>query len=428
MPSSISSLPRWVLEAAAQEAWEQTQTAPNGPTWAQTARPEQLEPAGDWYCWLIRSGRGWGKTRTGAEWVLQRVRQGYKRIALVAQTKADARDTMIELGESSLLKVAPAGLRPVYEPSKRRLTWAGGAVATVFSGDEPDQLRGPQHDTAWVDELAKFKYPRDTWDNLLFGLRVGKCPRVLVTTTPRPLKLLRDIIARPTTIDVRRSSRDNFDNLSDVYRREVIEPLAGTRLGRQEIDGEILEDTPGALWKRSWLDDKRVQAAPELARVVVAIDPAATSGDDSDETGIVVAGLGVDGRGYVLADYSRRDTPDGWARAAVRAYHAHQANLIVAETNQGGEMVTHTLRTAWPLAPISTVHASRGKATRAEPISALYEQGRVSHVGSLPELEDQLCNWVPGAASPDRLDALVWALTHLRIGQPAGAVDNPFYS
>ena len=391
--------------------------------WTFWARPEQLAPEGEWFIWLLRSGRGFGKTRTGAEFVRQRVREGYRRIALVGQTKGDVRDTMIEVGESALLNVCPPWDRPVYEPSKRRVTWPNGAMAIAYSGDEPDQLRGPQHDTAWVDELAKLKYPDDTWSNLLFGLRLGRRPQICVTTTPRPIPLVKNLVQHPRCIDVRRSTRDNLANLSPIYIREVIEPLIGTRLGRQEIEGEIIDDAPGALWKRAQIDTLRVAKAPQLSRIVTAIDPAVTSSARSDETGIIVAGLGRDGHGYVLEDLSLRASPHGWATQAVAGHYRWQGDRVVGEMNNGGEMVEATLRTVDANLPYRGVHASRSKQARAEPIAALYEQGKVHHVGHFADLEDQLCTWEPntGDASPDRLDALVWALTELMLlgGEPA---------
>jgi len=383
--------------------------------WRFWARPHQLAPPGDWFVWLIRAGRGFGKTRTGAEWVLERVRQGYRNIALVGKTVADVRDTMVELGDSSLLKVAPPWERPEYEPSNRRLIWPNGATATTYSGDKPDQLRGPQHDSAWVDELAKFQYPQDTWDNLLFGMRIGPAPQVVVTTTPRPIPLIKKLVASPTTVDVRRPTWDNAANLSPVYIREVIEPYRGTRLGRQELEGEILDDNPAALWKRSVIEEFRVTQAPDLVRIVVAIDPAATSKGTSDENGIIVAGLGVDGHGYTLADRSLRGTPLEWAREAIAAYHTHRADRVIGEQNNGGEMVETIIRTVDANVSYTSVYASRGKATRAEPVAALYEQGRVHHVGAFPELEDEMCQWTPGDSSPDRMDALVWAYTELML-------------
>jgi len=420
---SLASLPLEVLlqiqkgRAAGEISDKQAGTALYN--WPRIARPEQLAPLGAWFVWLLRSGRGFGKTRTGAEWVRERVRKGYRRIALVGKTKADVRDTMVEIGESSLLQIIPPWERPSHEPTKRRLTWPNGAVAMFYSGDEPDQLRGPQHDTAWVDELAKFKYPQQTWDNLILGMRIGAAPQICITTTPRPIQLIKDLIANPATVDVRRPTWDNAANLSPVYMREVIEPLRGTRLGRQEIEGEILDDNPGALWKRSRIEQLRVTRAPELIRIVVAIDPAATGKATSDEHGIIVVGLGVDDEIYVLDDCSLRGTPNMWGTQAVAAYRKHMADRIVAEVNQGGDMVEHVIRTVDHSVSYKAVHASRGKQIRAEPVAAVYEQGKAHHVGAFPELEDQLCEWEPGDASPDRLDALVWGVTDL-MDSPSG--------
>lgn len=395
--------------------------------WEFWARPDQLAPPGDWSIWLILAGRGWGKTRTGAETVRQWVcgltplaRGYYQRVALVAETAADARDVMVE-GDSGLLAIHPADFRPVYEPSKRRVTWPNGAMATLYNATEPDQLRGPQHDCAWLDELAKWRYAQETWDQLQFGLRSGAHPRQVITTTPRPIALLRDIMGRAETVVTRGRTMDNRANLAETFVRQIVDRYAGTRLGRQELDAEMLDDVPGALWTRRALDEHRVKTAPPLQRIVVGVDPAATSGEDADETGIVVAGVAPtpDGHahGYVLDDWSLRGTPEEWARKAVAAYRAYEADRIIAEANQGGEMVASVIRTVSPTVPVTLVHASRGKYVRAEPISALYEQGRVHHVGALPALEDQMISFTPDAdrkyGSPDRVDALVWAMTEL---------------
>jgi len=383
------------------------------PTWA---RPDQLPPPGAWSTWLILAGRGWGKTRTGAEWVRHMATTGRAgRIALVARTASDVRDVVVE-GESGILRISPPGERPEWNSSRRRLTWPNGAIATTYSADEPDQLRGPQHDAAWLDELASWRYP-EAFDQLRFGLRLGERPQVVVTTTPRPTPIVTGLIRAPGTVVTRGRTRDNAVNLAAGVVADLERRYAGTRLGRQELDGEILTDAPGALWKWAAIEAARVETAPPLRRVVVAIDPAATSGDESDETGIVVAGLGWDDRVYVLADASGRYAPTEWARRAVAAYRTHGAARIVAEVNNGGEMVAATLRMIDPGAPVRTVHASRGKAVRAEPVAALYEQGRVSHVGPMPQLEDQMTTWDPGVSrkSPDRMDALVWALTDLAV-------------
>lgn len=371
------------------------------------------------------AGRGFGKTRTGAEWARLRVESGkYGRLALVAPTAADARDVMVE-GESGILAISPPHNRPLYEPSKRRLTWNNGTIATTYSADEPDRLRGPQHDAAWCDEIATWKYP-DAWDMLMFGLRLGPDPRSVATTTPRPVRLVRDLIAHPTTAITRGSTYDNAINLAPAFLDQIVAKYEGTRLGRQELEGALLDDVPGALWERGQIDKLRRPRPADLARIVVAIDPAMTSGEDADETGIVVAGTGncdcagkPERHGFVLADLTTRDTPDGWARRAVGAYHEQRADRIVAEVNNGGEMVQHTIRTVDPRVSYKAVHASRGKRVRAEPVAALYEQGKVHHVRGvrLADLEDQMCNFVPDdyGSSPDRVDALVWAITELMI-------------
>jgi phage terminase large subunit-like protein len=387
--------------------------------WAAVARPNQLAPEGLWAIWLVLAGRGWGKTRTGAEWVLEQVSNGCRRIALVAATAADVRDVMVE-GESGILACSPESNMPVYEPSKRRVTWRNGSIATTYSADEPERLRGPQHDAAWCDELASWRYPA-AWDMLMFGLRLGRDPRVVVTTTPRPTKLIRDLVRDPTTIITRGSSYENRGNLAPAFFDQIVRKYEGTRLGRQELEAELLEDVPGALWSHGLIDAARLRAAPDLARVVVAIDPAVTSGEDSDETGIVVVGKDNNGHGYVLADLSGKYSPIEWAKIAITAYQTHRADRVVAETNNGGAMVEATLRSVDPNVAYSAVHASKGKYTRAEPASALYEQGRVHHVGSFPALEDQMTMFTPDIDrkaqqfSPDRVDALVWALTELLV-------------
>ncbi len=382
--------------------------------WERIARPNQLPPPGDWRTWLVLAGRGWGKTRTGAEWVRAQVEQGTaRRVALVGPTAADVRDVMVE-GTSGILSISPNHARPIYEPSKRRLTWPNGAIATTFSADEPDRLRGPQHDCAWADELAAWRFP-DAWDQLQLGLRLGADPRQIVTTTPRPVRLVRDLLNAPTTAVTRGSTGENAANLAPAFLDQIVKRYQGTRLGRQELDGELLEDVPGALWQRAMFDQRR--SPPGLVRVVVGVDPAVSSGEESDETGIVVVGLGVDGAVYVLDDRSGRYTPDGWARQAIAALAAHGGDRIVAEANQGGAMVAAVLQTVNPYVPVTLVHASRGKLTRAEPVASLYEQRRAWHVRPLLELEDQLTTWTPASgSSPDRLDALVWAVTNILEG------------
>ncbi len=381
--------------------------------WSFWARPNQLPPPGDWRTWLLLAGRGFGKTRTGAEWVRAQIEAGAcGRVALVAPTSADARDVMVE-GESGLLAICPPHHRPKYEPSKRRITWPNGAIATTYSADEPERLRGPQHDGAWCDEPASWRYP-EAWDMLMFGLRLGTDPRAVVTGTPKPTKLIRDLLKAPTTIVTRGSTYDNKANLAPAFLDAIVAKYEGTRLGRQELNAELLEDNPDALWKRELLDQHRITKAPELSQIVVAIDPSATS--TGDEAGIVVAGVDEDGHGYVLDDRSLQGSPQEWASAAVAAYHTHEANQLVAESNNGGEMVRVTIGTVANAPTVKLIHASRGKYTRAEPVAALYEQGKVHHVGTFAALEDELCSWTPGDASPNRLDALVWALTEVMLG------------
>ncbi len=394
--------------------------------WSFWARPAQLPPNRDWYVWLLRSGRGFGKTRTGSETVRQWAAAGHSPIALIGQTKADVRDTMVEVGASSILKISPPWFMPEYEPSKRRLTWPNGVIGVIYSGDEPDQLRGPQHAKGWVDELAKFKHPRETWDNFEMGLRTGEKPQAIVTTTPRPLKLITELINEKTTAVTGGHTMENAVNLSPAFLKRILEKYEGTRLGRQELAGEILDDNPGALWQRGKIDELRVRKAPELARIIVAVDPEATSKKNSAETGIIVAGVGKvkdAAHGYILDDLTIRGTPDKWATAAVAGYHKYRADRIVGEVNNGGDMVEHTIRTVDKNVAYNAVHASKGKHIRAEPVSALYEQGRVHHVGFFPDLEDQMCDWVPGDNSPDRLDALVWAVTELMLREGA----NPLH-
>ena len=393
--------------------------------WPFWARASQLPPGGDWRVWLLLAGRGFGKTRTGAEEVRSRARGGARRIALVAPTAADARAVMVE-GESGILAISPPDARPLYEPSKRLLTWPNGAIATLYSADEPERLRGPQHDFAWCDELAAWRYP-EAWDMLMFGLRLGDDPRAVVTTTPRPTKLIRALLADPKVTVTRGATRENQANLAPAFLQQIVRRYEGTRLGRQELEAELLDDVAGALWSRGLVEAARAGAAPgELSRIVVAIDPAASSGGNADETGIIVAGRDRQGHGWVLADASGRFAPTGWARAALAACRAHNADRIVAEVNNGGEMVEATLRVIDPDVSFAAVRAARGKAARAEPVAALYEQGRVHHIGAFPQLEDQMCAFTAdfdrniAGYSPDRVDALVWALTELLVEPRAG--------
>ena len=346
---------------------------------------------------------------------------------MVAPTAADARDVMIE-GESGILAISPEWERPNYEPSKRRLTWPNGAIATAYSADEPERLRGPQHDSAWCDEVASWRYP-EAWDMLMFGLRLGDDPRVVVTTTPKPVKIIRELIADPTTAITRGSTYENRPNLAPPFFEQIIRKYEGTRLGRQELNAEILDDVPGALWTRARIEETRWPVhrnVPELTRIVVAIDPAVTSGDEADETGIIVAGIDANDHGYVLADQSGRYPPTEWARIAIALYHQHKADRIVAEVNNGGDMVEATIRMIDANVAYTAVHASRGKVVRAEPVAALYEQRRIHHVGAFPTLEDQQCGFTTdfdrkaAGFSPDRVDALVWAFSDLMVDQMAG--------
>lgn len=392
--------------------------------WRFWARPKQLAPGGQWVTWLILAGRGFGKTRTVVEWALERIERGLaKRLNIVAATAADARDVLVE-GESGFLNAAPEWLRPRYEPSKRRLTWENyDARATLFTADEPDRLRGPQCDTAIADELAAWRYP-EAWDQLRFGLRLGNDPRVAVATTPRPTPIIKalvkdSLVERPTVVVTRGSTHENRANLAPAFLREILSKYEGTRLGRQEIDAEILEDAPGALWKREQVEEHRRIIAPAYTRIVVAIDPSVSATAEAAETGIVVAGLGTDGHGYVLADDSvKQPTPEQWGAQGVTSYRKFQADRVVGEVNNGGDLVESNLRAIDKGVPFKQVRASRGKAIRAEPVASLAEQGRIHHLGTFPILEDQLCQWEPGVStwSPNRLDAYVWAFTELMLG------------
>ncbi|MGQ0485730.1 MAG: DNA-packaging protein [Hyphomicrobiales bacterium] len=395
--------------------------------WPSWARENQRPPASDWNTWLLLGGRGAGKTRAGAEWVRARALGRWpanapraERIALVAPNFDEARLVMIE-GKSGLLAVHADDERPSYEPSKRLVTWANGSIAQVFSAEEPEGLRGPQFDAAWCDELAKWKYAASVWDMLAFALRLGTHPRVVVTTTPRPIPLLKRLLADAATAVTRSRTADNRAFLAPRFWKDVLARYGGTRLGRQELDGELIEDDPNALFRRDAIEALRVAAAPELGRIVVAVDPPAGHGPRSNACGIVCVGLGLDGRAYVLDDCSVHGArPAQWARRVVALYHARAAARVVAEVNQGGAMVEQVLREIDPDVSFRAVHATRGKQARAEPVAALYEQGRVSHVGAFPELEDEMCAGVgEWAKSPDRLDALVWAVSDLMLRRRA---------
>ena len=393
--------------------------------WAEHARPDQRPPDGDWLTWLILGGRGAGKTRAGAEWVRAMACRQPKLagpIALVGETFADTREVMIE-GVSGLLAIHPSGERPQWQRTRRRLVWPNGTVAQAFSAEDPESLRGPQFAAAWADELAKWRYPNACWDMLQFGLRLGPHPRQVVTTTPRPIPLLKRLIAAEadgSTVVSRATTADNAMNLAPGFLAQVVARYQGTRLGRQELLGEMIEERADALWQRGQIEAARVAKAPELRRIVVAVDPPASK--RSGRCGIVAAGLGRDDIGYVLADGSVGEVrPAEWAAKAIALYRRFNADALVAEVNQGGDMVAAVMREVDAGVPVKPVRATRGKWLRAEPVAALYAQGRVRHVGALPELEDEMCDFgvdgLSAGRSPDRLDALVWALTALMLGE-----------
>ncbi|PVE25537.1 ATP-binding protein [Microvirga sp. KLBC 81] len=371
-------------------------------------------------------GRGAGKTRTGSEWI-RGIALGepdftdapMRRIALIGETFSDARNVMVE-GPAGILSVHARHERPTWSPSLRKLEWPNGAVAHVFSAEDPDSLRGPQFEAAWADELAKWKHVEETWDMLQFGLRLGVHPRQMVTTTPRPIPLLKRFLADPSVAVSRARTSDNAANLAPAFLEAVVGRYAGTRLGRQELDGDIIEDRPDALWTRDMIEMSRVDGVPPLMRIVVAVDPPASSSKRADACGIVAAGLDEGGTAYVLEDATASGLkPPEWAAKAVALYRRLEADALIVETNQGGEMATSVIREVDPAVPVMSVRAMRGKYLRAEPVSVLYAQGRVRHVGALPELEDELCDFGPGGLtsgrSPDRMDALVWALTELML-------------
>lgn len=379
--------------------------------WQAMARPEQRIPEGPWRIWLIVAGRGFGKTRTGAETVRQwATRSGYKRICLLGNHLEEVRKIMIE-GESGILSLSPPHEAPRYEPSKHQLIWPSGAIAWAHSANSPSSLRGPQFDAAWIDELAKFSRPQEAWDQLMLCLRLGSLPRVVITTTPRPIPLLRTLLQRSDVVVTRGCTLDNRDHLSSSYLEEIQKTYGGTRLGEQEIQGKMVE-TPTGLWQQVLF--QRCPTPPPMERIVVAIDPAVTHKETSDETGIIVAGRDREGLGYILQDLSGRFSPTQWMSRAVAAYESYQADRLIAETNNGGDMVQQLLHTLFPHVPYRGVVATRSKIVRAEPIAALYEQQRIFHCGAFPILEEQMM--YPAAASPDRLDALVWALTDLFLG------------
>ena len=387
------------------------------------ARPKQYFPEIDYRIWLLISGRGFGKSFVGSNWVIRQAQLQKFPIALIGSNAADVRDYMIETGESSIIKQAPKWFTPEYQPSKRRLVFPNGVIAVAYTAEDPDGLRGFNGNSAWCDELAKWQYPDETWDNLQFALRLGNQPKICVTTTPRPIKIIKELWKDPTVIKTVGSTAENRNNLAQSLVQYVYDKYSGTRLGRQELEGEILMDTPGALWTYTNLDQYRVKKHPELKQVIIAIDPAVTANEDSNETGIIVCGIDTNDHGYVLEDKSNIYHPNEWATVAINLYEKWQANYIVTEVNQGGELVTNNIQqVAKSLGksyiPVKAVRATKGKYTRGEPVGTLYEQGKCHHVGNFPELEDQLCTFLPGSeASPDRLDALVWGFYFLLVKQ-----------
>jgi phage terminase large subunit-like protein len=395
-------------------------------SWSTYAHPHQKFPriannGEPWTTWLILGGRGAGKTRAGAEWVRDvAANDPAARIALIGETEHDAREVMVE-GVSGLLAVHRRDERPQWLPSRRRLEWRTGAVAEVFSAEDPESLRGPQFSAAWCDELAKWRQAEATFDMLQFGLRLGERPRQVVTTTPRPIALLKKIIADPATALTRAGTAANARHLAPAFLNHVLTRYGGTRLGRQEIDGEIVEERNDALWTRAALENCRVVAPPPLMRVVVAVDPPASAKKGADACGIVAAGRADDGLIYVIADETAAGlTPQGWALKAIALWRRLQADALVAEVNQGGDMVKAVIGEADRSVPVTTMRATRAKYLRAEPVSQLYEQGRVKHAGTFPALEDEMCDFgldgLSSGRSPDRLDALVWAVTALTFG------------
>jgi len=383
--------------------------------------PERANSGADWTTWLILGGRGAGKTRAGAQWVRGiAVADPKARIALIGETEHDAREVMVE-GVSGLLAVHRREERPQWIPSRRRVEWKSGAVAQVFSAEDPESLRGPQFSTAWCDELAKWRQAEATFDMLQFGLRLGERPRQVITTTPRPIALIKKLIADPRTAVTHGGTRSNAYNLAPAFLDHVLTRYGGTRLGRQEIEGEIVEERNDALWTRAGLESCRVDQAPVLARVVVAVDPPASARTGADACGIVAAGCTDNGAIYVLADDSAGGlSPQAWATKAIALWRRLQADALVAEVNFGGDMVRAVIREADASVPVVTVRATRGKYLRAEPVAQLYEQGRVKHAGAFPALEDEMCDFgldgLSSGRSPDRLDALVWAIAALSFG------------
>ncbi len=395
--------------------------------WDFWARDNQKPPKGDWSTWLLMAGRGFGKTRTGAEWVRDRVENGIaRRIAIVGPTIDDAIDTMVE-GVSGILAVSPPDNKPKWVRSTRTLTWKNGAQAKVFGAEKPSKLRGPQHDTVWGDEPAEWRY-YESYTNIEFGLRIGSNPQMLLTGTPKPVKIIKDVITDKGAVVTGGSTYDNVDNLSSKFKNRIIDRYEGTRLGQQELHAKLLKDVPGALWNDKIISAKRLKCEfdseemPNLIRIVIAVDPPVTSGPDADECGIIVCGLDAKGRGYIIDDFSCQGlSPNGWAKKAIDAYYKYNADRMIAEVNNGGELVETIVRGLDTNISYRAVRASKGKVARAEPIAALYEQGRVCHVGTFPTLEEQQCEFTSDfdkakmGYSPDRVDALVWGLTELML-------------
>jgi len=391
--------------------------------WRFWARPDQLPPPGRWTSWLLLGGRGAGKTRAGAEWVRSRVEGRTPlapgrccRVALIGETLLAAREVMVE-GPSGLRAIAPSDTRPTYVASRHILVWPNGAIAQLFSAERPESLRGPQFDLAWCDELAKWRHDEATWDMLQFGLRLGRQPQQAVTTTPRPTRLLKRLLRDKRCVVSRAATRANAAHLAPGFLEEIMVRYEGSRLGRQELDAELIEDVPGALWSPAELDEQRVEAAPALQRLVVAVDPPASSGPKADRCGVIVAGRSADGAAYVLEDASVQGlSPSAWAAHVAAVYRRHRADRLVAEINQGGDLIQEVVLQAARDMAFRPVRATRGKWVRAEPVAALYERGLVHHVGRMRALEDEMCRYDgSGGASPDRMDALVWALTDLML-------------
>lgn len=398
--------------------------------WRFWARPNQIAPHGEWGVWLLMTGRGFGKTRAGAQWVIEQARLPNQRICMIGRIPADARDVMVN-GESGIMASSPPDFTPRYTPSQRVLRWPNGSEAHIYSSEKPDDLRGPNFHCAWIDELAKYDHAQEVWDTLAMAVRLPPDPRIVVTTTPRPIPIIKQLMSDESTHVTSGSIYDNKTNLSGKFFERLIKRYEGTYLGQQELEGLLISDRPGALWTRDVLERCRTRERPEtFVQIVVAIDPPATASKETAEAGIVVVGRGTDGVAYVLADGSMHATPDEWGRQAVRLYDRYDADQIVGEVNNGGDMVGFTVRECAKAlhrdgerkashVPYTPVRASRGKFTRAEPISALYTQGMVKHLGLHSDLEDQMASWVPGETSPDRLDALVWGMTAIMIyGHP----------